>query len=165
MQGDREMCLDAGMDDYISKPVSFNTLQRTIERWGNIPKGIEIQQSKSELNTDFDDHSLSEIEKVSQNLPKRMIDVFLKEECPVLLAKLHQAILDQDASQIEYVSHTLKGSSRMLGAKAFSKVCFELEIAGRNHQLEGSDELMARIDQGFPSVVAYLEAYLAKNFS
>ena len=165
MQGDREMCLDAGMDDYISKPVSFNTLQRTIERWGNIPKGIEVQQSESKLNTDFDDYSLSEIEKVSQNLPKRMINIFLKEECPVLLAKLHQAILDQNASQIEYVSHTLKGSSRMLGAKAFSEVCFELEIAGRNHQLEGNDELMTKIDQDFPSVVAYLEAYLSKNSS
>jgi len=165
MQGDREMCLDAGMDDYISKPVSFDTLQRTIERWGNLPKGIEIQQSESELNTDFDDHSLSEIEKVSLNLPKRMINIFLKEECPVLLTKLHQAILDQDASQIEYVSHTLKGSSRILGAKAFSEVCSELEIAGRNHQLEGSEELIAKIDQGFPSVVTYLEAYLAKNSS
>ena len=165
MQGDREMCLAAGMDDYISKPVSFDTLQRIIERWGNLPKGIEIQQDTLHLNTDFDDHALQEIEKVSLNLPKRMINIFLYEECPVLLAKLRQAIFDQDASQIEYVAHTLKGSSIMLGAKAFSEICFGLEVAGRNHQLEGSDRLMTEIDQSFPLVVAYLEDYLAKNSS
>jgi CheY-like chemotaxis protein len=165
MQGDREMCLEAGMDDYISKPVSFETLQRIIERWGNLPKGIEVQQATPQLNNDFDDHALQEIEKVSLNLPKRMINIFLYEECPVLLAKLHQAILDQDASQIEYVAHTLKGSSRMLGAKAFSEICFALEVAGRNHQLDGSDCLVAEIDQSFPLVVAYLEDYLAKNSS
>jgi signal transduction histidine kinase/HPt (histidine-containing phosphotransfer) domain-containing protein len=165
MQGDREMCLAAGMDDYISKPVSFDTLQRIIERWGNLPKGIEIQQDTLHLNTDFDDHALQEIEKVSLNLPKRMINIFLYEECPVLLAKLRQAIFDQDASQIEYVAHTLKGSSVMLGAKAFSEICFGLEVAGRNHQLEDSDRLMTEIDQSFPLVVAYLEDYLTKNSS
>ena len=165
MQGDREMCLAAGMDDYISKPVSFDTLQRIIERWGNLPKGIEVQQDTLLLNTDFDDHALQEIEKVSLNLPKRMINIFLYEECPVLLAKLRQAIFDQDASQIEYVAHTLKGSSIMLGAKAFSEICFGLEVAGRNHQLEGSDRLMTEIDQSFPLVVAYLEDYLTKNSS
>ena len=165
MQGDREMCLAAGMDDYISKPVSFDTLQRIIERWGNLPKGIEVQQDTIHLNTDFDDHALQEIEKVSLTLPKRMINIFLYEECPVLLAKLRQAIFDQDASQIEYVAHTLKGSSIMLGAKAFSEICFGLEVAGRNHQLEDSDRLMTEIDQSFPLVVAYLEDYLTKNSS
>jgi signal transduction histidine kinase/HPt (histidine-containing phosphotransfer) domain-containing protein/ActR/RegA family two-component response regulator len=165
MQGDREMCLAAGMDDYISKPVSFDTLQRIIERWGNLPKGIEVQQDTIHLNTDFDDHALQEIEKVSLTLPKRMINIFLYEECPVLLAKLRQAIFDQDASQIEYVAHTLKGSSVMLGAKAFSEICFGLEVAGRNHQLEDSDRLMTEIDQSFPLVVAYLEDYLTKNSS
>ncbi len=161
MQGDREMCLEAGMDDYISKPVSFDTLQRTIERWGNIPKAVEILSAISLQNQDFDDRALKEIEEISVNLPKRMINLFLTEECPVLLTKLRQAIIDQDASQIEYVAHTLKGSSKMLGATAFSEICLKLEAAGRNYQLEGSDRLMTEIDQSFPSVVAYLEAYLA----
>ncbi len=159
MQGDREMCLDAGMDDYISKPVSFDTLQRIIERWANLPQEAAIQSPTDALSTDFDDRALKEIEKVSLTLPKRMINLFLKEECPVLLVKLRQAIFDQDASQIEYVAHTLKGSSRILGAKALSEICSELEVAGRNRQLEGSDRLMAAIDQVFPAVVSYLEAY------
>ncbi len=163
MQGDREMCLDAGMDDYISKPVSFDTLQRIIGRWGNLPKEVEVQQSTDELDANFDDHALREIEKISVNLPKRMISLFLKEECPVLIPKLHQAISDRDASQIEYLAHTLKGSSRILGAKAFSEICLELETAGRKQQLDEVDILIAKIEQVFPSIVAHLEAYVISS--
>jgi signal transduction histidine kinase/HPt (histidine-containing phosphotransfer) domain-containing protein len=165
MQGDREMCLDAGMDDYISKPVSFDTLQRIIERWGNSSLEIEIQSSKDEISTDFDSHALREIEKVSLDLPKRMINLFLNEECPSLLNKLQQAVLDQDASQIEYVAHTLKGSSRMIGARSFAETLFKLEVAGRNQQLDGCDRLVLELDQSYPLVIAYLEDYLDKNSS
>jgi HPt (histidine-containing phosphotransfer) domain-containing protein len=165
MQGDREMCLDAGMDDYISKPVSFETLQRIIDRWGHFAKAQEPEPSRINVNSDFDNLALQEIEKISVSLPKRMINLFLNEECPVLLEKLHQAISDQDASQIEYVAHTLKGSSSMLGARAFAELCFGLEVAGRNKQLDGSKQLMEQIDATFPVVVTYLEDYLAKGNS
>jgi CheY-like chemotaxis protein len=160
MQGDREMCLEAGMDDYISKPVSFDTLQRIIECWGDVPKEIEIQQSTPELDADFDERALREIEKISLDLPKRMISIFLKEECPVLIPKLRQAILARDASEIEYLAHTLKGSSRMLGAKSFAEICLGLEIAGRKQQLDAIDDLMVKMEQDFPSVVGHLEAYI-----
>ncbi|GBO56111.1 two-component hybrid sensor and regulator [Pseudanabaena sp. lw0831] len=163
MQGDREMCLDAGMDDYISKPVSFDTLQRIIKRWGNSSPEIEIQSHTDEVSADFDSHALREIEKVSLNLPKRMINLFLNEECPSLLTKLHQAVLDRDASQIEYVAHTLKGSSKMIGARSFAEILFKLEVAGRSQQLDGCDLLVIEMDRSYPLVVAYLETYLDKN--
>ena len=162
MQGDREMCLNAGMDDYISKPIFFATLQRTLERWGNISENITEQRDLTTSSTDFDPNALSEIEKISLTLPRRMINLFLQEESPVLLQLLHKAILEQDSSQVEYAAHSLRSTSSILGAKMFSELCYEMEVAGRKGNFDGADTTMKKIDQLFPTVVSYLEAYLAK---
>jgi len=165
MQGDRELCLAAGMDDYISKPVSFDTLRRIIERWGNIYQPISTDQNTSADTSviEFDDQSLIEIENISTTLPKRMINIFINEECLSLVPKLRQAILDNDAPRVEYLAHTLKGSSRTLGAKALSETCLELEMAGGKGQLQDADRLMKNIDRLLPTVINYLENYLAKQ--
>ncbi len=166
MQGDRELCLAAGMDDYISKPVSFDTLTRIIERWGNIDQPSTGQNISADTSTiEFDDQALLEIENISTTLPKRMINIFINEECRSLVPKLHQAILDNDAPQVEYLAHTLKGSSRTLGAKALSATCLELEIAGNKGQLEEADRLMQNIDRLLPTVITHLENYLANQKS
>ncbi|PZO40537.1 MAG: histidine kinase [Pseudanabaena frigida] len=165
MQGDREMCLEAGMDDYISKPIFFDNLQRMIERWGGSPRGISTKPSISQVSTDFDVNSLKELESISSKLPLRMIDLFLHKESPALLQILHQALIDKDVSQVEYAAHTLKSSSRILGAKMFSKLCFDMEVAGRQQQLEGTEELMLEIDRVFHTVVSYLEEYLVRASS
>ncbi|AFY73305.1 signal transduction histidine kinase [Synechococcus sp. PCC 7502] len=163
MQGDREMCLDAGMDDYITKPIFFDTLQRILERWGNVPKEIATPQTTAEVNTEFDENALNEIAKVSLNLPKRMITIFLTDESPNLLKNLRQATLDKDADQIEYNAHNLKGSSRMLGAIAFADACFAMEVAGRQRQLDQVDILMTKVEELLPSLIAYLQNYLDQS--
>ena len=165
MQGDRELCLAAGMDDYISKPVSFDTLRRIIERWGSIYQPISTDQNISTDTSiiEFDAQSLIEIENISTTLPKRMINIFINEECRSLVPKLRQAIFDNDAPQVEYLAHTLKGSSRTLGAKALSQTCLELEMAGRKGQLQDADRLMKNIDRLLPRLINYLENYLAKT--
>lgn len=163
MQGDREMCLEAGMDDYISKPIFFDTVQRMLERWGNIPVSISEEQHIGEISPDFDPNALIELEKISTKLPKRMIEIFLLEEAPNLLQNLRKAIKEQDAPDVEYAAHTLKGSSRILGAKTFAGLCFELEIAGRNLNLEESEVLLETINHLFPSVASYFEHYLANS--
>jgi len=92
-----------------------------------------------------------------------MIDIFVNQEAPNLLQKLRQACLDRDSAQIEYAAHNLKGSSRILGAIAFAEVCFDLEMSGREQQLDRLDALMLKADQLFLKFIDYLEAYLAKS--
>lgn len=161
MQGDREMCLDAGMDDYITKPIFLDTLQRILERWGNIPKEIAVVQARLEINTEFDDNVLNEIAKVSPNLPKRVIAIFLTDELPTSIKNLRQATLDRDAAQIEYNAHNLKGSSSMLGAIAFADACFAMEVASRQYQLDQIDRMMGRVEELLQPFITYLENYLA----
>jgi HPt (histidine-containing phosphotransfer) domain-containing protein len=92
-----------------------------------------------------------------------MINLFINEECRSLVPKLRQAILDNDAPQVEYLAHTLKGSSRTLAAKALSQTCVELEVAGNKGQLQEADRLIKNIDRLLPTVINYLENYLTKQ--
>jgi len=162
MQGDREMCLEAGMDDYISKPIFFDTLQRMLESWGHLALSSDPQPMIATESTDFDHNAIREIEKISLSLPVRMINLFLQEEAPTLLETLHQAVFNQDPAQIEYAAHTLKGVTKILGAQAFSTICLEMERAGRHQKIDDIGSLLTKIDQTFPAVVRYLEAYLAE---
>ena len=101
---------------------------------------------------------------VGVDFPPHRPLINISQAAPVDLPPLalRQAIADGDAAQVEYLAHTLKGSSRMLGAKAMAEVCLELEAAGRKQQLQDSDRLSAQLEHLLPSVVTYLEAYVAK---
>ena len=168
MQGDREMCLEAGMDDYISKPIFLDALERILERWGGVAKGIAPKQAMTEISIatesmDFNQEALMELEQISMELPKRLISIFLQEEAPALLQKLHQASLERDPSQLEYAAHTLKSSSRMLGSTALADLCFEMEVAGRQQQMDGVEIMMKKCDRLFQGFDAYLKDYLASH--
>ncbi|PZU95705.1 MAG: multi-sensor hybrid histidine kinase [Pseudanabaena sp.] len=154
MQGDREMCLQAGMDDYISKPIMMESLQRTIEQWAS---GMQPEQGTIELTTGediqkskdpsvIDPAAIKNLEQINPKLIGRMVHLFTSEEAPVLLATLRQAIANNDLQEVSYTAHTLKGSSNILGAKALGKLCLEVELKGKQGDREGLPELMAEIE-------------------
>jgi signal transduction histidine kinase/CheY-like chemotaxis protein/HPt (histidine-containing phosphotransfer) domain-containing protein len=153
MQGDREMCLRAGMDDYISKPIMMNSLQRTIEKWAtgshmdvDIP-AVTIEKSISP--SVIDRAAIKNLEQINPKLIGRMIHLFTSEEAPVLLQNLRQAIANNDLKEVSFNAHTLKGSSNILGAKALGKLCFEVELKGKRGENEGLSELLTKIEQEY----------------
>lgn len=158
MQGDREMCLRAGMDDYISKPIMMNSLQRTIEKWalgmqvdeavgvGNI---AQDNKDKPSLPSVIDRAAIQNLEHINPKLIGRMIHLFTSEEAPVLLQTLRQAIASNQLQEVSYAAHTLKGSSNILGAKALGKLCLEVELKGKRGDNEGLHELLTEIEQQY----------------
>ncbi|OYQ64504.1 hypothetical protein B9G53_11270 [Pseudanabaena sp. SR411] len=154
MQGDREMCLRAGMDDYISKPIMMDSLQRTIEKWA---VGEQINEAIAAVDINEKVHILSAIdpaaiknlEQINPKLIGRMINLFTIEEAPVLLKNLRQAIANNDLQEVSYNAHTLKGSSNILGAKALGKLCLEVELKGKREDPEGLPELFTQIEQQY----------------
>ncbi len=120
MQGDREMCLRAGMDDYISKPIMMDSLQRTIEKWalGSYVDGaIAPDIEKPSLPSVIDQAAINNLEQINPKLLGRMIHLFTSEEAPQLLKNLREAIANNDLKEVNYTTHTLKGSSNILGAR------------------------------------------------
>jgi len=153
MQGDREICLRAGMDDYISKPIMMDSLQRTIEKWatGNEidDESVVIKTQKASIPSVIDQAAIHNLEQINPKLIGRMIHLFTAEEAPALLQNLRQAISNHDSKEVSYNAHTLKGSSNILGAKVLGKLCLEVELKGKNGDNEGLLELFTEIEHQY----------------
>ncbi|MEA5478092.1 response regulator [Pseudanabaena galeata UHCC 0370] len=153
MQGDREMCLRAGMDDYISKPIMMDSLQRTIEKWAvgeQINEADAINTVAKDMSSSvIDPAAIKNLQQINPKLIGRMINLFTIEEAPVLLKNLRQAIANNDLQEVSYNAHTLKGSSNILGAKALGKLCLEVELKGKREDSVGLPDLFSQIEQQY----------------
>jgi CheY-like chemotaxis protein len=153
MQGDREICLQAGMDDYISKPIMMDSLQRMIDKWTigiGVDQKIAVEADSKTLNSSvIDPVAIKNLDQINPKLIKRMVNLFTLEEAPVLLQNLRQAIANNDFKEISYNAHTLKGSSNILGAKILGQLCLKVELKGKNGDGLDLPELLNQIEQQY----------------
>jgi CheY-like chemotaxis protein len=169
MQGDRENCLNAGMDDYLSKPINIEELESALNKCQKImalpidnfnQKAIthaaEKSQNSEEITSsvlltlppdifpvNLDYQTLKSLEEMLGNdapsILVEMIDCYL-EDSYKLLESLRAAYRNQNPGDLYLPSHTLKSSSATFGAIELSKVCQKLEaIARQCFQSQGND--------------------------
>jgi len=158
LEGDREKCLAAGMDDYISKPVKPDALLGALGRLKEMREARELAESHAPSDVvdlsmlaafrDFDDNG--------ENLLCKLIDVFL-ENSPKLIGEARAALHVRDAAGVGRAGHTLKGSCSNFGAERLRKACFELEEAGVQGDLRRIPELLASVEREFNTVRLALE--------
>jgi signal transduction histidine kinase/CheY-like chemotaxis protein len=132
MRGDREECLQAGMDDYISKPIQMQDLLRILTQQP-VPTPVlpaSLLASKPIIDAKVLKSFRAMAGEQSAAILAELIDCYL-EEAPKLLAEIDGAIAHSDATTLRRAAHTLKANSATLGAIAFSNVCKELELLGR----------------------------------
>ena len=167
MREDREQCLDAGMDDYIPKPVRSGDLRKALEKWIAAPASSAPGDQAPEKIQDHrgDPVDLSVLDNVRElgeaNEPdpvSELIDLFLRD-FPVQLAALREAVTKGDAAALEATAHTLKGSSAYLGATGLSAVSGDLERTGRAGSVDEASPLLVQLDREFERVRRVLERY------
>jgi signal transduction histidine kinase/HPt (histidine-containing phosphotransfer) domain-containing protein len=151
LDGDRELCLEAGMNDYITKPILMNTLQKSIDKWGygdrepvtqiSIPKVIS-----PESNGSIDLSALETLESIDPALKQRMIHLFLEGETLDLIDRLRAGIDCNDLDKISDAAHSLKGSVNILGANILGKLLAEIEIKSLNKDFNNLDILMEQVN-------------------
>ncbi|MBV7538959.1 response regulator [Duganella sp. sic0402] len=168
LQGDRESCLAAGMDDYLSKPFTQQALGQTLSRWINLPRVAPAPTEAPPPDNDIiQQQALEHIRALSpangDALLERVLQAFL-DDTPRHLHTIRQAIASEDAGQMRKAAHSLKSSSANVGAHALAQRCKELEQLGRNHTTAGAAALLADMERSFQAARQALGALLEKEF-
>ena len=139
MQGDRDECLAAGMDDYMSKPFRRDVLRAMLERWVRPAAAKPPGQggAPAAANEPVGAHGVDEeILQTLRSIGKadffaRVIGIFL-DSTPRKLAELEAAVQAKDAGQVAALAHQLKSSSATLGVMRLSHAAKVLEADARN---------------------------------
>ncbi len=174
LQGDREICLAAGMDDYLSKPFKQEEIREILERW--LPqKPLEAPSLMLDLaaagqepveSSPIDRTALDTLRALQMDgapdLLTQIIGLFLKDT-PGLLQKITEAIARADGDTVRQTAHTLKSSCANLGAMRLSGYCQELERAGRANDLEGTPELLNQLKDEYENVQVALAAEMPRT--
>jgi signal transduction histidine kinase/CheY-like chemotaxis protein/HPt (histidine-containing phosphotransfer) domain-containing protein len=169
LQGDRESCLAAGMDDYLSKPYTQQALGQTLARWISLPRVPAPSAALAEPPSDdepINQQALDNIRALSpangDALLERVLQAFLSDT-PGHLHTLRQAIAADDAEQLRKTAHSLKSSAANVGANALAQRSKELEQLGRNETTAGAAVLLADMERSFQAARQALGAMLEKE--
>ena len=143
MKGDRELCLAAGMDGYITKPVRFSDIEQTLTGLANtrVTPAKPVAEAASWNRKEALDRIGGD-----EELLRDLCEIFLQES-PKLLQKLRQAVADGDSEGVMRAAHSLKGESSYLGAGATSQAARQLEEMGRNHDLSRASDTFAILER------------------
>ena len=156
MTGDREACLKAGMDDYISKPIDPQEFFRALERRFFVglcedqpnEKSVEIQSKTTENLSEptiFDREEFLNRVGGNQTLFQELLDMFLKG-MPIQLDGLKDALSNGDHHQAKLRAHSIKGMSANMGAHRIRNVALKAERQAGNGEMEALRQLVGELE-------------------
>jgi CheY-like chemotaxis protein/HPt (histidine-containing phosphotransfer) domain-containing protein len=154
LMGDREKCLAAGMDDYISKPVRIGEVQAALERWGAVRLKAAAARAQATDDPDgdewFDRSILAEMRTMpgadGRTMLQELIDLFL-ENAPQRLSEIGSSLTDPQ--KLAFHSHAFKSMSLSLGIKRLVQLSQTLEEQGRAGNLNGVLDLFHSLQSSF----------------
>ena len=154
----REKCLAAGLDDYISKPISREILRSKLDHWMQLTMTSIPDNYQSDAVVPLDEypidrarlHLLYEVDDLEP-----ILKLFL-EVTETLLGELESAIGERNVTKVAHTAHELKGSSYAVSAREMAKLSLELEHAGAEERWNEALKIHAGLAHGFLRVKEFL---------
>ena len=159
MEGDRNRCLLAGMDDYLSKPFNQKQLKAVLKRWlvgSNAETYTNSDESKEGfaayvLNQEALDNIRGLQSSNGNNVLVKYIDLFLHHS-PPLLEAIRDAVNVEDADSLVRPAHSLKTDGAHLGAVELAASCKQLEEMGRIRCLDDAQKILKNLEDEYEKV-------------
>jgi CheY-like chemotaxis protein/HPt (histidine-containing phosphotransfer) domain-containing protein len=174
LHGDRERCLECGMDDYLAKPFSRSSLRETIRRWltGDATATAAtamVQPVEASLVADeaatrapaFDPHALADLDAVDVDgsLVTEVVALY-QTDGGKLVQSLRTAWQTGDVDGVRIAAHTLKSSSGYVGAREVMRLAVQIETRARLQRTLGSGEEVEALADAYVTACGALTSYL-----
>jgi two-component system sensor histidine kinase/response regulator len=158
MQGDRERCLEAGMDDYVAKPYSREMILKALQRWQRAPTPATARSTQLDADILGEIRNLQELG--SPDLMRKLVGLYL-ESSAKLLSGLRDAVASGDCEAVRHATHTLKSSSANLGGLELARRCEEMERDARAGSIADARTQLAALEDEYRRMLSALQEQLA----
>lgn len=154
MQGDRERFLEAGMNDYVTKPISPLVLEEVLDKW--LPASVSAHEPEMLV---FDKAGMLTRLLDNDDLARKVCQVFL-DDIPQQISTLESYLEAGDASGAELQAHTIRGASANVGGERLRAVAFEMEKAANAGDLIAAVKRMVDLKTQFERLKQAITKYL-----
>jgi signal transduction histidine kinase/DNA-binding response OmpR family regulator len=162
LKGDRERCLEAGMDDYVSKPVTPVGLTEVLDRHlaeGAVPKGVIVARPFRPDPRPVEIERIREVAAGDADFERELIEAFLSDS-EAQITGLELALGRKDAEEVRARAHTIKGSSANAGAAGMHERACRMEEIGSCGDLSPAATAFSELREAFDEAREHLEARL-----
>jgi len=149
MQGDREICIEAGMNDYIGKPILIEEVQRALIKWGKEIRAEKEMRRMRFSKTFLDMDVVNGLREIGDmNFVNDMIKLYINQSTD-LINSIRENSTKSNFDRVFLDTHSLKGSSLNLGAKEIAELCRQIETKIKENDTPGLMYLVKELEKTF----------------